>query len=318
MITKETWKQGLNIGLDTTWKLGKIIFPITLIVTLLQHTPVIDWVVLLFSPIMEWFGLPGDAAIILTLGNLLNLYAAIGAMLTMELTIKQVFILSVMLSFSHNLLVETAIAGEIGVKKWIMASIRLGLAFVSAIVINLVWSGGADIAKYGMIPAEQPVLNGWGEIFLHGIQTSIWGIIQIAVIVIPLMIGIQILKDLKALPFLAKGLMPFTRLLGVSDKTGVTLMAGLIFGIAFGAGVMIQAAKEDNLSKKDLYLISIFLVACHAVIEDTLLFVPLGINVLPLLFIRLFLAILITALTAKIWSRLELKAEQELTHKGHG
>lgn len=305
MITAATWKTGTRIGLETTWKLGKIIFPITLIVTLMQHTPLVDLIVFLFTPIMDWFGLPGDAAIVLALGNLLNLYAAIGAMLTMDLTIKEVFILSVMLSFSHNLIVETAIASKIGVKAWVMASTRLGLAFLSAIVINLVWNGGEQLAQYGMISNNQPELDGWPDIILYGIQTSLFGILQMAVIVIPLMIGVQILKDVKALPYLAKGLTPFTKILGVSDKTGVTLMAGLIFGIAYGAGVIIQAAKEDNLSQKDLYLISIFLVACHAVVEDTLLFVPLGINVLPLLLIRLILAIVITAVTAHIWKRLE-------------
>lgn len=315
MITAATWKTGMRIGLETTWKLGKIIFPITLIVTLMQHTPLVDLIVFIFTPIMDWFGLPGDAAIVLALGNLLNLYAAIGAMLTMDLTIKQVFILSVMLSFSHNLLVETAIASKIGVKAWIMAITRLGLAFFSAIIINQIWNGGEQLAQYGMISNSQPELNEWPDIILHGAQTSLFGILQMAMIVIPLMIGVQILKDVKALPYLAKGLTPFTKILGVSDKTGVTLMAGLIFGIAYGAGVIIQAAKEDNLSKKDLYLISIFLVACHAVIEDTLLFVPLGINVLPLLLIRLLLAIIITAITAHIWKRLEIKANKISEHK---
>ena len=82
-------------------------------------------------------------------------------------------------------------------------------------------------------------------------------------------------------------------------------MAGVTFGLFLGAGVIIQAAKEDNLSKKDLYLISIFLVACHAVVEDTLIFIPLGINVIPLFLIRLLTAIIITALIARMWKKEE-------------
>ena len=62
MVTQSTWKNGIRSGFETTWKLGKIVFPITLIITLLQHTPLIDLIVSLFSPIMGWFGLPGDAA----------------------------------------------------------------------------------------------------------------------------------------------------------------------------------------------------------------------------------------------------------------
>lgn len=50
----------------------------------------------------------------------------------------------------------------------------------------------------------------------------------------------------------------------------------------------------------------IFLVACHAVIEDTLIFVPLGISVLPLFLIRLGIAILLTLAVGFIWNRAEL------------
>lgn len=311
MITKDTWMKGLRGGLETTWQLGKIVFPITLIVTLLKHTPLLDFIVSLFSPVMGWFGLPGDAAIVFTLGSVLNLYAAIGAMLTMDLTVKQVFILSVMLSFSHNLIVETAIASKIGVKGWIMASTRLGLAFVSALIIEWVWNGGQNQAQYGMVVASQPPeLHGWGDIFFYGVQASMWGILQIAVIIVPLMVVIQVLKDLHVLPYLTKLLTPFTQLIGVSEKTSMTLMAGTLFGFVSGAGVMIQATKDDNLSKKDIYLVCIFLVACHAIIEDTLLFVPLGIHVLPLLLIRLIVACLITGLTASLWRKPEKKISQ--------
>ena len=63
--------------------------------------------------------------------------------------------------------------------------------------------------------------------------------------------------------------------------------------LAYGAGVMIQAVKEDGVSQKDITLAFIFLMACHAVVEDTLIFVPLGIPVLPLFLIRLGVAICI-------------------------
>ena len=66
---------------------------------------------------------------------------------------------------------------------------------------------------------------------------------------------------------------------------------------------MIQAVKEDGVSKKDIALAFLFLVGCHAVVEDTLIFVPLGIPVLPLLLIRLVTAILLTVIIGFIWNR---------------
>ncbi|MDQ0254572.1 hypothetical protein J2S74_001951 [Evansella vedderi] len=302
----KSWKEGLKVGLQTTWTLGKIIFPITLIVTILGHTPVMDWLTRVLSPLMGYIGLSGEAAIPLVLGNVLNLYAAIGAILTMELTVKEVFILAVMLSFSHNLFVESAVAKQVGVKIWIMLVVRIGLALFSAWVINLFWQGGGEIAKYGLVPSGGgETVSGFGAIVFQGVESAFFGILQLAFIVIPIMIFIQFMKDLKWLDVFSKWMSPFTRVLGVRENTSTTLAAGLVFGLAYGAGVMIQAVKEDGVSKKDIYLVMIFLVACHAVIEDTLLFAPLGIPLWPLLLIRLVTAIVLTIAVAIIWNRIE-------------
>lgn len=95
----------------------------------------------------------------------------------------------------------------------------------------------------------------------------------------------------------------------MKENTSTTLAAGLVFGLAFGAGVMIQAVKEDGVSKKDATLAFIFLVACHAVIEDTLIFIPLGIPILPLFLIRLVTAILLTMFVAVVWRQVETARE---------
>jgi hypothetical protein len=298
-------KNGFQAGLQTTWTLGKVIFPITLIVSLLQHTPVLDWVATLITPIMGIFGLSGEAAIPLVIGNFLNLYAGIAAILSLDLTVKEVFVLAVMLSFSHNLLIESSVAAKVGLKLWVILLVRFGLAFVSAIVVNLVWQGGGEMAQYGFVSKTDVVPNGWLEIIGLAIQKAGIGVVQLALIVIPLMIVIQFLKDLGMLTVFTKWMAPVTRMLGMKENTSMTLVAGLTIGLAYGAGVMIQAVKEDNVSHKDLTLAFIFLVACHAVVEDTLIFIPLGIPVLPLLTIRLVVAILLTITIATIWRKVE-------------
>lgn len=304
-MTFATWKKGFLKGIETTWTLAKIVFPITFIVSILKYTPVIDILSKMLEPIMGFFGLSGQSAIVLVLGNVLNLYAGIGAMLTMELTVKEVYILAVMLSLSHTFIVETAITTKIGVKPWLVALMRMGMGFLFAFVINIVWKSGQEKAEYLLSTATDQTLTAWPDIVLSAAWTGVNSIIQIAVIVIPVMIFIQILKDIDILPLLAKLMSPFTRLIGVSDKTGVTLLAGLLFGIAYGAGVIIQTAKEENLSKKDIYLVSIFLVCCHAVVEDTLIFAPLGINIIYLLLARVSLALVLTIATANFWRMVE-------------
>jgi hypothetical protein len=307
-------KRGLLVGLKTTWTLGKIIFPITLIMAILQYTPILPWLAKAITPFMQLFGLTGDAAIPLVLGYFLNLYAAIGAILTLHLTVKEVFILAIMLSFAHNLLVESSVAVKAGVKLWIVLTARLGLSFLSAIMVNLFWHGRNEAAQYGFVQTAATHPSGFVAISLEAIQKAGLGIFQLAIIVIPLMFVIQILKDLQWLTKFSKVMSPFTRSLGMQENTSVTMAAGLLFGLAYGAGVMIQAVKEDGVSKKDLTLAFIFLVSCHAVVEDTLIFVPLGIPVWGLFVIRLGVAILLTLIVGTIWKRSGILKRKEASH----
>lgn len=307
-----TLKRGILAGLQTTWTLSKIIFPITLIVVILQYTPVLPWIINLLSPFMGLLGLPGEAAIPLVLGNALNLYAGIAGILSLELTVKEVFILATMLSFSHNLFIETGVALRVGVKLWVVLVVRFGLAILSAVVINLVWQGGGEVAKYGVVKASQQIPDGWGEIVLLGLQKATFGVLQLALIVIPLMVIIQLLKDRNYLQLFSDKLAPFTKIIGVQPNASMTLVAGLVIGLAYGAGVMIQAVQEDGVSKKDATLAFIFLVACHAVVEDTLIFIPLGIPILPLFLIRLITAFVLTIFVAYVWRKAEATKQKEV------
>jgi len=310
-MLKQSISKGLMNGLKTTWTLGKVIFPVTLIVTLLQYTPVLPWLIELITPFMNLLGLPGDAAIPVVLGNLLNLYAGIGAILTLDLTVKEVFIIAVMLSFSHNLLIESSVAIKAGVKLWVILSVRIGLAIVSAVLINLVWHGGEQLAKYGLVSSNSEKPEGMWQILADGLEKASLGVFQLALIVIPLMAVIQILKDIKWIDIFSRWMAPVTKMLGMKPNTSTTLAAGLLFGLAFGAGVLIQAIQEDGVDKKDATIAFIFLVACHAVVEDTLIFVPLGIPILPLFLIRLITAIILTLIVAHLWKRMEIKGKKE-------
>lgn len=134
----ESVKTGIKKGLETTWILAKTIVPVYIFVTILNHTPVINWITVIFEPLMGIFNLPGEAAIVLVVGNLLNLYAAIGAIKAIELTAAQVTILAVMLSFSHSLLVETAVTRKLGFKVSHALIIRMGLAIIFGIIVGRV------------------------------------------------------------------------------------------------------------------------------------------------------------------------------------
>jgi spore maturation protein SpmB len=130
-------KQGIRKGFDTIFELSKIILPTYIVVTILKYTPVMGFIATAFEPLMKLFGLPGDAALVLVMGNLINIYASIGIITAMTLTAKQVTILAVMISFSHTLIIETAVIKKIGVSAALIVAIRIGIGLVAGLLTNL-------------------------------------------------------------------------------------------------------------------------------------------------------------------------------------
>lgn len=131
-------KIGFKKGIETTWMLGKVIIPVYIFVTFLKHTPVLDWIAYVFKPLMGLFHLPGEAAIVLVLGNALNLYAAVGAIKAITLTPIQITTLGIMLSFSHSLFVETAVVKKLDVNIGKVIALRVGLGLVAGILVGQV------------------------------------------------------------------------------------------------------------------------------------------------------------------------------------
>ena len=137
------WKSSLHIGfnkgLKTTWNLIKIIVPVSIFVSVLNETPIMDWLTVLFQPAMGIFGLPAEAAIVLVLGFVSGLYAAIGAIVSLSLTTQEILIIAVMLSFAHNMVVESAVTTRLGVPLKLVLGLRLGLAAFFGILLNVVF-----------------------------------------------------------------------------------------------------------------------------------------------------------------------------------
>lgn len=133
MVTRKTFYQGLKNGLSTTWELALIMVPIYLVMTVLSHTQILKWIGRVFKPLMGLMGLPGEAAMGVVLGNLLNLYAAIGAVTPLSLDGHQITVFALLLLLSHSLVLETAVCKKTGITAWPFVFFRLGMGFILAI-----------------------------------------------------------------------------------------------------------------------------------------------------------------------------------------
>lgn len=129
---------------------------------------------------------------------------------------------------------------------------------------------------------------------------SLSSILSMAKIIIPLMIIMEILKDSNILERISKRLNPISKFFNISNEAVFPLMIGLIFGLVYGAGVIIESTEGKDLSKKDLYVLIIFLVACHAIFEDTLVFAAVGANLWLLFITRLTVATVTAYFASKV------------------
>lgn len=129
--------KGLKKSFATLWLLSKVILPVTFAVVILEYFGFIEPIALFFAPFMKLLGLPGEAAIPLLLGFFINIYAAVGAIPTLELGIKEITILATIILICHALLVESAICKKAGLPWSISISLRIGIGILVGILMNL-------------------------------------------------------------------------------------------------------------------------------------------------------------------------------------
>lgn len=135
---KDTLWSGVKAGVAVTLEMAKVIVPIYIVVGILDSLGFIGFLSKIFSPLMQFVGLSGEAALVLSLGYLLNHYAAIGMMLSLSLPIRDMTILAMMMTIAHSLPLEIAVNRKTGVKVGALLSLRITLSFLGGMILNIV------------------------------------------------------------------------------------------------------------------------------------------------------------------------------------
>ncbi len=136
----------------------------------------------------------------------------------------------------------------------------------------------------------------WGYVTAAAVSSF-----KFCLVVIPL---VAIYEVLKGIPFLARQgrrVEPWAARLNFSPQAVFPLSAGMFLGLLYGAGIIISETKERALSGRDILVLSLFLAACHAVVEDTLLFVVIGGNGWWILGPRFVVAVAATWLVGRLY-----------------
>jgi hypothetical protein len=290
-------------GLRLFVTLLKVMVPAYIAVSLLKQTPFLDAAVQAVAPLMRWVGLPPSAAIPLVVAFSGSLYGAIGAMQSLHFTPEQITQIAVVMLIAHNLIVELSITARLRTR-WVLiglfrvtAGLSMGALLHYAFGFNAHASGG-EAAFASLRPALQGVPYWLGE--AHGLWTTL---AKTFCIVIPLMTVLEFVRTGPWLDRLTDASARPLRALGLERESVLPFWAGVILGIAYGAGLIIDATENDNFHGRQAFLVSVFLGLAHALIEDTLLFAALGASLFWVFVPRVAAACVLTWACSRVFAR---------------
>lgn len=126
--------------------------------------------------------------------------------------------------------------------------------------------------------------------------------LKLVLIIVPLVTLFELLRHLPAFRRTGDAVDPLMRGIGLTREAALPLFTGVFLGIAYGAGILIRVAQAKRLPPRELFLMGLFLATCHAVVEDTLIFVVIGGSPWIMLGVRLAVAILLTGSLARLWT----------------
>jgi len=280
-------KTGIRTGIRKGWSsfvwICKIIVPVSFVAALIQWSGWLSQMYLLLQPLMSVINLPAAAALPIIVAITVSFYAGIAIMVVLPFTIEQITLIALFITIAHMLIVEGIVQHKSGLNVIKATLVRIGAAVLSVFVVSQFF---ADTSQSISLPAslatQTPfieVLKGWAIDTLR-----LCG--RIFVIIMLVMMTLHASESLGWIKYLVKFFRPLMKILGLPDQAATMWVTGAGFGLLYGSAVIMEEAKKGALTKEELEHVQISLGINHSIVEETGLFLALGVNPLWLLMPR--------------------------------
>lgn len=286
----------------------KIMIPISILIKVLQETNTMPFIGRLFEPLMYPLGLPGEMSIVWVTAMISNIYGGILVLSSIiadnPLNIAQITTLSTLILFAHTFLIEIPICQKAGAKFLPIFLIRFLGGYIFAIILSFSYSlfgvYQGDPVILPIITTEDLSLGNWA---LAEIQKYI----TIGAIVLLLILTLDFLERIRVIELINRLLSPVIKFLGISPKVMPLTIIGMTLGLAYGGGLIIAESKENDISKKDIFLSLALLSLFHSIIEDSLLMIGLGASWTGVFLFRFIFTIIVMLLIARLVNKVPIK-----------
>jgi len=277
------FKSGIRQGLIKGWKgfvwLLKILIPISFATALLVNFGVIYKLDFLLTPVMAWLSLPASAALVLMIGLFTGIYGTVAALSVMPFSIDRMTLIAIFTLIAHNIIQESIVQGNSGMNAVFAGFYRIFTAFlitfICAKLMGVTLAAGEAGAIGNLVRETKPFTEmirswGWSTLKLS---------VQIFCIIMPLMVTMELAKLFHIIAFITRITSPVLSLMGLSRSTGMLWLTATIFGLAYGAAVMVEETKSNEYKKEDLMRLHLSIGINHSMVEDPALFLPLGLPI---------------------------------------
>ncbi len=289
-MLKEIFYDGLKDAIKSSLGIFKIMLPVSLLMAILNYLGVISWLSVFLQPTASLLGLSGQSILVLLSGYLVNTYSAIALMLSLNLPLKEISILSSMILLSHTLPVELSIQKKAGGKMWLLFLIRVGSSILTGLILNLILPGGNEITASGAALAAstenltlQDVLKSW---LIENVT-----VVKIFIINITLNIAFKLLIKFHIIDKLSNLLKHIMFLFGLAKESAPYWLIANVIGLIYGSGILITANENNSLEKEEIGKLNISICSMHSLIQETANFLPLGPSIFVLVIPRVITSV---------------------------
>lgn len=289
----DCFRQAVPASWKSTRWLLKLMIPISLAVTLMQHFGILAWIATWINPMFVHFGLPGESAVAFISGAAAGTYAGLAVMMSIPLTMKQASILALMIALCHALPMECAVNKKTGSSFWNMAVIRIVMALLCAFTLNLLLPEIAG--KYIYLGAEAD--SSLAEVTTTWVLSQVKMSLMVMLIIFTLMVVQRMLEAYRLLDSLSRLLSPLMLFFGLPRHASYMWLVGNVLGISYGSAVMLELEEKGLVTKVEANDVNYHLIMNHSMLEDTIVFAATGISAILLITTRVSFALLL------VWGR---------------
>ena len=289
----DCFKQAVPASWKSTRWLLKLMIPISLAVTLMQHFGILAWIATWINPMFVHFGLPGESAVAFISGAAAGTYAGLAVMMSIPLTMKQASILALMIALCHALPMECAVNKKTGSSFWNMAVIRIVMALLCAFTLNLLLPEIAGKYIYLGAEADSSLAEARTTWVLSQVKMSL----MVMLIIFTLMVVQRMLEAYRLLDSLSRLLSPLMLFFGLPRHASYMWLVGNVLGISYGSAVMLELEEKGLVTKDEANDVNYHLIMNHSMLEDTIVFAATGISAILLITTRVSFALLL------VWGR---------------